>query len=97
MALTKMQELYTWGAAMLTGLDEKENRHVPIVMDFFKTQKITQVACGGLHTIVLNHKGVLYAWGSAEGGQLGIPEQTAETVPTPQKVEFLANKSQKVV
>jgi hypothetical protein len=36
MALTKMQELYTWGSAMLTGLDDKENRHVPTQMEFFK-------------------------------------------------------------
>lgn len=68
MALTKMQDLYTWGSAMLTGLDDKENRHTPTVMEFFKDHKIAQVSCGGLHTLVLTKLGELFAWGSAEGG-----------------------------
>jgi len=38
MALTKMQELYTWGSSMLTGLGEHDNRHVPIAMEFFKNK-----------------------------------------------------------
>jgi alpha-tubulin suppressor-like RCC1 family protein len=68
MALTRMSELYTWGSAMLTGLDDKENRHIPTPMEFFKNKKIVQVSCGGLHTMVLTKKGVIYAWGSTEGG-----------------------------
>lgn len=78
-----MQELYTWGSAMLTGLNDTENRHVPTSMEFFKNQKIVQVACGGLHSMVLTKKGILFAWGSAEGGQIGIPELDCESVSTP--------------
>jgi regulator of chromosome condensation len=73
MALTKMNELYTWGSAMLTGIGEQENSYYPTEMAFFKSKQIMQVACGGLHTMVLTKKGSLYAWGSAEGGQLGLP------------------------
>jgi alpha-tubulin suppressor-like RCC1 family protein len=91
MALTKMGELFTWGSSMLTGLGEKEDRHTPLVMDYFKPHKITQVCCGGLHTMVLTNKGHLYSWGSAEGGQLGIPELTCESIATPQKLETIAN------
>ena len=91
MALTRMSELYTWGSAMLTGLDEKENRHIPAPMDCFKNKKIVSVSCGGLHTMVLTKKGVIYAWGSTEGGQLGLPEQTCETVTTPIKIERMAD------
>ena len=93
MALTKMQELYTWGSAMLTGLDDKENRHIPTVMEFFKNHKIAQVCCGGLHTMVLTKKGTLYAWGSAEGGQLGIPDLTCESIATPRQLESLTNQN----
>ena len=49
------------------------------------------MACGGLHTIVLNHEGELYTWGSTEGGQLGLnPNIKEETVLEPQRIEKLA-------
>ena len=67
LALTKNQELFVWGSGALTGLGDKlkensetgeyENIHQPTLLSFFKNQKIVQVSCGGLHTIVLNHEG----------------------------------------
>jgi alpha-tubulin suppressor-like RCC1 family protein len=42
-------------------------------MDYFKNHKIQQVACGGLHTLVLTRDNKVYCWGSTEGGQLGLP------------------------
>jgi hypothetical protein len=40
--------------------------------------------------MVLTKKGILFAWGSVEGGQIGIPDLNCESISTPQKVEFLA-------
>ena len=94
LALTKNQELYVWGSGALTGLGDSlknnaetgecENVYYPTQLEFFKTHKIVHVACGGLHTIVLNQEGNLYSWGSTEGGQLGISgEIREETILSP--------------
>mmetsp|Transcript_34656 Transcript_34656/g.53034 ORF Transcript_34656/g.53034 Transcript_34656/m.53034 type:complete len:151 (+) Transcript_34656:6645-7097(+) len=66
-------------------------------MDYFKHIKVQNVACGGLHTLVITKTNILYCWGSTEGGQLGIPfsriavlvrgEENA--VKIPQKIESM--------
>lgn len=64
LALTKTQDLYVWGTGSLTGLGLEENIGIPTHFDFFtkakseaslssSTNKITQIACGGLHTAVV--------------------------------------------
>ena len=55
-----------------------------------------------MHTIVLNHEGQLYTWGSTEGGQLGLrANMTEETILQPQLIDklnaVLKEKKQKVV
>ena len=101
LALTKSQELYVWGSGALTGLGDEmkenaetgegDNVHSPTVHEFFKNQKLVQISCGGLHTIVLNHEGDLFTWGSTEGGQLGLSgEIREETVLSPRKIDSLA-------
>jgi alpha-tubulin suppressor-like RCC1 family protein len=67
-ALTKNSELYIWGNALCTGMNDTEDRTVPTQHEFFKNLKISQVACGGLHTTVLTKDGEVYTWGSTEGG-----------------------------
>ena len=47
--------------------------------------------------MVLNKKGILFAWGSAEGGQIGIPDLNCESLGTPHKIDFLAQKSQRII
>lgn len=37
---------------------------------------IKDVACGGVHTCAVTHKGALYAWGGGQAGQLGLGPQT---------------------
>lgn len=36
-------------------------------------QNIVSVSCGEAHTLALNDKGQVYAWGLATEGQLGLP------------------------
>ena len=82
LALTKTQELFVWGTGSLTGLDVDDVVPVPTLLDFFKkakasttptsqANKISLIACGGLHTAVVTQDGELFTWGSTEGGQLG--------------------------
>jgi len=68
MALTKNSELYVWGSADVTGMDDTENRTIPQIHNFFKHLKISQIASGGLHAVILTKVGEIYTWGSTEGG-----------------------------
>lgn len=72
MALTKSGELYTWGSAMLTGLDDKDHRPTPTILEQLSGNSVKQINCGGLHSMVLTKQGQVYTWGSNEGGQLGL-------------------------
>ena len=38
--------------------------------------KITDIACGGVHTCALSESGALYMWGGGQAGQLGIGPQS---------------------
>ena len=90
MALTKSDELYVWGSAMLTGLNDKENRCVPATIAQLSCNNVKQIACGGLHSIVLTKQGQIYTWGSNEGGQLGLdPKASQDCVQTPTLVDSL--------
>lgn len=39
----------------------------------FRNQKVTQISCGRLHTVVSTSDGGVFAFGSNECGQLGVP------------------------
>lgn len=68
-----------WGCGPLTGLDVEHNVCIPTHLDFLhklRSQstlssamaRITQIACGGLHTAIVTQNGDLFTWGSSEGG-----------------------------
>ena len=100
LALTKNQELYSWGWGYLTGhglSEDDDNVLIPRNLQCFQGKKIQQVACGGLHTAVIVDDGDLFIWGSAEGGQLGLKlNETVKAVNVPTKNEILARKNQKI-
>lgn len=69
LALTKSGELYSWGSANLTGHGDSKNRHVPMILDKWSSdsEKVVQISCGGLHSMVVTNQGYVYCWGSNEG------------------------------
>ncbi|PRP79933.1 hypothetical protein PROFUN_05909 [Planoprotostelium fungivorum] len=50
----------------------------PTLLISLKSQVITQIACGGHHTIAVNNAGMLFGWGYNNHGQLG----QGGTIPT---------------
>ena len=50
-----------------------KDRDTPQQIQFFRHLRISSIACGGLHTLVLTKEHQVYCWGSTEGGQLGLP------------------------
>jgi alpha-tubulin suppressor-like RCC1 family protein len=44
--------------------------------------KITDIACGDLHTLALSSNGIVYSWGNNNFGQLGIGSRVSVLFPT---------------
>ncbi|GMF25974.1 unnamed protein product [Phytophthora lilii] len=54
---------------------------------------VTSIACGSYHTLAATRDGVLYGWGDAAAGQLGVEYITAEdlVVSSPHKIQVPTN------
>ena len=81
--LSDSEELYIWGRGDVNqlGLPSRllmtDNMGsfvaVPTKVEFFTGKRIKSVACGEAHTLVLDSNGIVYSFGWAEDGQLGLP------------------------
>ena len=109
LALTKTQELYSWGFGPFTGIGTDDNVLVPTHLDIYMrgkadrmtpaVNKIKQIDCYGLHSAVITQDGELFTWGSSQGGQLGHPEQEENGEPCfkkPTRVEFLVKRNMQI-
>lgn len=73
---------------------------VPKKIDSLHNQFVVQLACGDSHSMALTKEGVIYAWGEATYGQLGLddtkdlPKNTDQKPyqPFPTKVTALLGK-----
>jgi len=74
------------------GNGEQRSRFRPITMLFTKT-RITSVACGSKHTLVVlgpSHAPRVFAWGEGQHGQLGIPKCASMHAMHPVEIQALA-------
>jgi len=71
--------VYSWGNGEggLLGHGNFDSACEPKKMEFFNPAKfkVEQICCGGLHTLAVTTDGRCYAWGRADGGQLGLPNR----------------------
>ena len=86
MAIDINGKLYAWGAAACgqLGLEFTSNlpkdiegnpyQPEPRQVTYFENIKITSVACGENHTLVLCEGGLVYSFGGSNCGQIGFPE-----------------------
>jgi len=66
--------VYTWGAGAhgRLGHGSVEDVSVPrVVRGELTGNKVTQISCGGYHTVVLSREGGLFTWGHGANGRLG--------------------------
>ena len=73
-ALSSSGELFTWGQGEggLLGLGHTESAFSPQRLAAIdETDPVTDVVCGGLHTLALTSSRRVFSWGRGEGGQLG--------------------------
>ena len=86
MVLTNMGEIYCFGggscgqlgfgniSAMPLDVDSCPFMPVPKKIDSLQNQFIVQLACGDSHSMALTKEGVIFAWGEATYGQLGLDD-----------------------
>ena len=56
--------------------------HEPVEIDIpLSYGKVIAISSGTVHNVALTSKGLVFAWGSAQGGQLGLSEKQMMAVP----------------
>ncbi|XP_047334494.1 RCC1 domain-containing protein RUG3, mitochondrial [Impatiens glandulifera] len=91
MALTKEGQLWSWGANSNyeLGRGDKTSGWKPKLVSSVEDVRITQIACGGYHSLALTDEGKVLSWGYCGHGQLG--HSTLENQRTPAIIEALAD------
>ncbi|XP_062244132.1 probable E3 ubiquitin-protein ligase HERC3 [Platichthys flesus] len=64
--------VYTSGSNSCGQLGHDKPGTFPELVGALDTQKITNVSSGRAHSMAVNEKGQVFAWGAGEGGQLGL-------------------------
>ena len=74
--------VYTWGWGEhgQLGHGTREDEVLPRVVTALQTLHVTQMACGGGHSMVITHNLECYGFGNAEFGQLGFMKEEEEVV-----------------
>ena len=79
-------DVFIWGSLIL-----EYNVKEPILMDSMpETAIVTSVSSGKKHNCALTDKGLVYSWGDASDGRLGL-NQFDDFVSSPQQVPFPMN------
>ncbi|XP_018512952.1 RCC1 domain-containing protein RUG3, mitochondrial isoform X2 [Brassica rapa] len=92
MALTQEGQLWNWGANSNYELGRGDNLGgwEPMPVPSLEGVRITQIACGGYHSLALTEEGKVLSWGHGGHGQLGNASLRNQQVPT--EIEALADK-----
>ncbi|KFK27849.1 hypothetical protein AALP_AA8G437700 [Arabis alpina] len=92
MALTQEGQLWNWGANSNYELGRGDNLGgwKPMPVPSLEGVRITQIACGGYHSIALTEDGKVLSWGHGGHGQLGNSSLHNQKIPT--EIEALADK-----
>ena len=112
MVLTEAGEIYCFGggscgqlgfgniSAMPLDVDSCPFMPVPKKIESLQNQFVIQLACGDSHSMALTREGLIFAWGEATYGQLGLDDtkdllkntDSKPYQPFPTKVAALQNK-----
>uniref|UniRef100_A0A1J3H009 Ultraviolet-B receptor UVR8 n=1 Tax=Noccaea caerulescens TaxID=107243 RepID=A0A1J3H009_NOCCA len=92
MALTQQGQLWNWGANSNYELGRGDNLGgwKPMPVPSLESVRITQIACGGYHSLALTEEGKVLSWGHGGHGQLGNSSLRNQKIPT--EIEALADK-----
>ncbi|CAB3408127.1 unnamed protein product [Caenorhabditis bovis] len=83
--------ILTMGSSKYIGLGpDASDARKPVLIEQLLRENVKDVICGFEHTIAILESGEVYAWGSNECGQLGLPKVDHVYVPT--KITLPSNK-----
>uniref|UniRef100_A0A3P8WZL0 HECT and RLD domain containing E3 ubiquitin protein ligase 3 n=1 Tax=Cynoglossus semilaevis TaxID=244447 RepID=A0A3P8WZL0_CYNSE len=82
-ALSLSGAVFGWGKnrAGQLGLNDKQDRAVPCLVKFLRSQKVVYISCGDEHTAALTKDGGLFTFGDGSWGQLGHGSTNNELLP----------------
>lgn len=82
--------VYTWGWGEhgQLGHGSVEDEVVPRVVSSLHNVNVTQMACGGAHTMLIDHNYECYGFGNTEFGQLGFTKGDNKPPPTEEEEEY---------
>lgn len=91
LALSIHGEVFSWGAGNygVTGLfDIKDMRSmlVPLKIQFLEGKKVTQIAVGAWHSVVITSAGETWTWGYHGHGRLGLGSEVRTDQPFPKQI-----------
>lgn len=81
LALSTDGKVYIWGSAThgklgLGKINAKESFSLaPVLMPSLRGINVHKIACGPSHSALLTTNGLLYVWGSGDGGKLGLGDE----------------------
>ncbi|PIK61243.1 hypothetical protein BSL78_01802 [Apostichopus japonicus] len=83
LVLSKTGRLYTFGGRRegQLGHGDLEGSELPKLVQSLSEHNIVKMACGTDHSFILTDAGVLFAWGGAAEGQLGMGDTSECTIP----------------
>lgn len=79
-AISDKLKLYTWGSGSYGRLGHGMDQHekIPKLVVDLEQYEITYVSCGAFHTFAMTADGVLFGFGQAKHGKLGIARQEGD-------------------
>lgn len=86
LALTQMEDLYSWGRGFEGQLGLYTQGPIEVVskptyVKFFNRMKVKSIAAGSYYSFAITNDGELYGWGEARLGQLGCGKQSLVFIP----------------
>jgi alpha-tubulin suppressor-like RCC1 family protein len=85
-------DFYVWGTDKHGQLGQNVSKKLfvaPRQCFFTGAERVRKVSCGDSHSAILTEEGLLYTFGSNQGGKLGIKDVNSTSVKAPTLVEDL--------
>jgi alpha-tubulin suppressor-like RCC1 family protein len=96
--MTRDGDVFTYGPGLYGAVGHGGSKEAlaPQILKPLRDKRITQIACGEFHSLILTDKADVYTWGRGFEGQLGL-SKSIEIASTPQFVKTFYGKPIKFI